>query len=343
MAAQIVGLQGLTPVLTQLTMTHTSSTPPQAPLDPALASIGQRWREAQIPDIYEGCLEPHGGPVSRERAKNVRGFFYPKPELPKGKIEARIIDGQAYGVACQIPVHIVWPHAASGATPPRNTLVYFHGGGFVVGDLDSHEAHAVRLANEADCVVVNVDYRLAPEHRFPAAYDDCLAVTRWAHDHIDSLGQDPRRLAIGGDSAGGNLAAAVAIACRDLGIGLAAQLLLYPATDLLRLKGMPEKAYLGAENLDTLGLDPRASPLYASTHVGLAPTILGVGPHDFLYGDNMAYAAALRKAHVPLTLREFPTLNHGFFSYTRISQDSLAAAQRMCADLKAHFDQSTRP
>ena len=141
--------------------------------------------------------------------------------------------------------------------------------------------------------------------------------------------------------AGGNLAAAVALACRDEGIALAAQLLLYPATDLLRLKGMPEKAYLGEEHLETLGRDPRASPLYAS-HAGLAPAILGVGPHDFLYGDNMAYAQALRAAGVPLTLREFPTLNHGFFSYTAISEDSLHAAQQLCADLNAHFEGASR-
>jgi len=316
----------------------TNSPPSSAPLDPALASIGQRWRDAQIPDIYEGCLAPHGGPVSRERARNVRGFFYPKPDLPKGIIEKRTVDGKAYGIDCNIPVQIVWPHASHSPEGPLNTLVYFHGGGFVVGDLDSHEAHAVRLANETDCVVVNVDYRLAPEHRFPAAYDDCLAITRWAYQHIDVLGRQSRRFAIGGDSAGGNLAAAIAIACRDLDIQLAAQLLMYPATDLLRLKGMPEKAYLGEENLDLLGLDPRASPKYASTHVGLAPTILGVGPHDFLYADNMAYASILRDAKVPLTLRDFPTLNHGFFSYTGISTDSLAAAQLMCADLKSHFD-----
>ena len=320
----------------------TNSPPPSAPLDPALASIGQRWRDAQIPDIYEGCLAPHGGPVSRERARNVRAFFYPKPDLPKGIIEKRTVDGKAYGIDCNIPVQIVWPHSSHSPEGPLNTLVYFHGGGFVVGDLDSHEAHAVRLANETDCVVVNVDYRLAPEHRFPAAYDDCLAITRWACQHIDVLGRQSKRFAIGGDSAGGNLAAAVAIACRDLDIQLAAQLLMYPATDLLRLKGMPEKAYLGEENLDLLGLDPRASPKYASTHVGLAPTILGVGPHDFLYADNMAYASILRDAKVPLTLREFPTLNHGFFSYTGISSDSLAAAQLMCADLKSHFDLASK-
>lgn len=311
-------------------------------LDPVLASIGQRWRDAQIPDIYEGCLDPCGGPVSRERAKNVRGFFYPKPNLPKGKIEKRVVNGRSYGVEIDIPVEIIWPAQDASENLPVNTLVYFHGGGFVVGDLDSHQAHAIRLANEAACVVVNVDYRLAPEHRFPAAYDDCLAVTQWALDHINQLGKHVDRFAIGGDSAGGNLAAAVAISCRDLGIKLAAQLLLYPATDLSRMKGMPEKAYLGEENLDQLGLDPRASPKHASTHVGLAPTILGVGLHDFLYDDNMTYAAILNAAHVKLTLREFPTLNHGFFSYTGISHDSLAAAQLMCSDLKSHFEMSAK-
>lgn len=321
-------------------MTTKSASPLPAPLDPVLADIGRRWKAAGIPDLYEGCLAPHGGPVSRERGRNVRALLYPKPQLTSGAVESCLIDGRPYGVDCDIPVHIIWPHSSAMAGRPMNTLVYFHGGGFVVGDLESHEAHAVRLANEAACVVVNVDYRLAPEHRFPAAYDDCLAVTRWAKDNLGRLGNQAQRLAVGGDSAGGNLAAAVALTCRDQGIALAAQLLLYPATDLLLLNGMPEKAYLGEENLATLGLDPRASPRHAASHVGLAPAILGVGAHDFLYADNMAYAAALRAAQVPLTLREFPTLNHGFFSYTAMSQDSLRAAQTLCADLKAHFERA---
>lgn len=307
-------------------------------LDPALAAINTRWKEAGIPDLYEGCLLPHGGPVSRERARNVRAVFYPKPVLPQGPENNELIDGRAYGVASDIRVRIVWPAGSQPENRPRNTLVYCHGGGFVVGDLDSHSAHATRLANEAACVVVNVDYRLAPEHRFPAAYDDCLTAVRWAHDHIDKLGGDRQRLAVGGDSAGGNLAAAVAIACRDLGIPLAAQLLLYPATNLVQANSLPEQAYLGPDRVADLGRDPRASPALAASHVGLAPAILGVGPHDFLYADNLAYAQKLRDAQVPLTYREFGTLNHGFFSYTAISDDSLQAAQLLCADLKAHFE-----
>lgn len=317
--------------------------PASTPLDASLAEINQRWRQAGIPDLYEGCLDPHGGPVSRERARNVRALLYPKPLLPTGTIEREDIDGLPYGAEGLIPIHIVWPHPDLVAGRPINTLVYFHGGGFVVGDLDSHEAHAIRLANEAACVVVNVGYRLAPEHRFPAAYDDCLAATRWARDHIERLGGKLRRLAVGGDSAGGNLAAAVALACRDLDLRLAAQLLLYPVTDLSRMKGLPEQAYLGPENLDTAGLDPRASPLHAGSHVGLAPAILAVGRHDFLYSDNMAYAAVLQRQNVRLTLREFPDLNHGFFSYTAVSAASLKAAQGLCVDLRAHFDLADPP
>jgi acetyl esterase len=310
----------------------------KAELDPILVDIGRRWKEAGIPDLYEGCLEPHGGPVSRERARNVRAFFYPKPSLPQGRVESLVLDCSQYGGSNVLAIQIIEPHSIAHGNQPMNTLVYFHGGGFVVGDLDSHDAHATRLANETNSVVINVDYRLAPEHRFPAAYDDCLAATLWAKEHLSQWKGQANRLAVGGDSAGGNLAAAVAIACRDRGIALAAQLLLYPATDLTRLKGMPEKAYLGEENLERLAKDPRASPLFAASHSGLAPTILAVGVHDFLYQDNLAYARALRVAEVPLTYREYPTLNHGFFSYTAISSASLDAAMQVCADLKEWFD-----
>jgi acetyl esterase len=312
------------------------SAQPSEPLDGALADIGKRIRESGIPDLYDGCLLPHGGPVSRERARNVRAVFYPKPTVPMGTVQSHTLT--ASGV--DVPMRIVWPHVSALPGKPVNTLVYFHGGGFVVGDLDSHEAHAARLANEAQCVVVNVGYRLAPEHRFPAAYEDCLAATLWARSHIDSLGGDTRRLAVAGDSAGGNLAASVALTCRDQGLPLAAQLLLYPATDLSRMQGMPERAYLGDEHLATAALDPRASPALAANHQGLAPTILAVGRHDFLYADNWRYAKKLQAAKVPLLYREFPTLNHGFFSYTAVSPASLTAAQVVSTELLRLFQRA---
>lgn len=188
----------------------------QQPLDPAIADMQRRWQESGIPGLYEGG----NGPVSRERARCVRAFLYPKPRLPTSSLERFSIPGPAG----QILVERVPP--ADGE--PIGTLVFFHGGGFIIGDIDSHQAHAIRLANKARVVVLNVDYRLAPEHPFPAGIEDALAATRWAARNLDRLGGNGKPLAVGGDSSGGNFAAVAAICCRDEGIPLAAQLLLYP-------------------------------------------------------------------------------------------------------------------
>jgi acetyl esterase len=302
-------------------------------LDPAIADIERRWRESGIPSLYAGCNGPHGGPVSRERARNIRALLYPKPKLPTGNIERLKIAGP-HGA---IPLRIIWPHASYVHGKPSATLVYFHGGAWIVGDLDSHEMHAVRLANEAQCVVVNVDYRLAPEHKFPVPMDECFFATQWAHQNISQLGGNPQRLAVGGDSAGGNAAASVAVQCRDAGLDLAAQLLMYPATNTAQIGDPDINRALFGEHHASLSLDPRTSPYHAASHTGLAPAIIGVGPYDFFYQDNLAYAAVLRAAKVPLLWREYPTLNHGFFSYTAISKDSEAAALQLCHDLRTHF------
>ncbi len=299
----------------------------QPPLDPAIAEMERRWKESGIPGLYAGG----SGPVSRERARNIRALLYPKPKLPTGRMDTSHIPGPG---GHRIELRII--HPAQGGEP-TGTLVYFHGGGWIVGDVDSHEAHAIRLANGAGVVVVNVEYRLAPEHPFPAGYEDCLAATLWAHAQCAELGGAGKPLAIGGDSAGGNYAAAVALHCRDAGLKLAAQLLLYPATNLSGMHD-PEivSAYFG-DQAATQSLDTRASPALASTLAGVAPVILGVGPYDFLYRDNMAYAELLRQAGVPLLLRVYPTLNHGFFSYTAISKACEAAAEELCADLRARM------
>lgn len=291
------------------------------PLDAVIVQMQQRWKESGIPDLYEGG----DGPVSRERGRNVRAVFYPKPVLPHAPIERLSIPGPAG----EIEARIVRPVAGE----PTGTLVYYHGGGFILGDLDSHEAHAIRLANEAGVVVLNVAYRLAPESPFPAAIDDAEAAAVWAQANLDRLGGCGRPLAVGGDSAGGNLAAATALYCRDVGISLAAQLLLYPVTDLTKLNGIPEQAYLGAK-ADKRGFSPRASPALAPSLAGVAPAIIGVGSYDFLYQDNMDYANLLDAAKVPVLLRQYPDLNHGFFSYTAISESSALAAQQLCADLR---------
>jgi acetyl esterase len=272
-------------------------------LDVALVEVDRRWRESGIPGLYDG----NNGPVCRERARNIRALLYPKPKLPQGDITALTIDGPD-GTA--LPVRIVRP--VSGT--PTGTLVYYHGGGGVV--------------------VVNVDYRLAPEHKFPAAYDDAVAAMVWAHHNRAQLGGADKPLAVGGDSAGGNLAATAALHARDAGISLAAQLLLYPATNLSGREG-PEQSYLGDGEVGVaLARDPRASPLLAASLAGLAPAIIGVGAHDFLYQDNMTYAAALQQAGVPVLLRQFDNLNHGFYSYTAISTWCEAAANLVSDDLR---------
>ena len=299
------------------------------PLDPPIAEMQRKWQESGIPGLYVGG----NGPVSRERARNIRALLYPRPKLPTGKLDRFSIDGPDGPLLVE--------RVAPVAGEALGTLVFFHGGGFVIGDIDSHQAHAIRLANNARVVVLNVDYRLAPEHPFPAGVDDAIAATRWAATNLDKLGGAGRPMAVGGDSSGGNFAAVSAICCRDDGIPLAAQLLLYPVTDLYR-ENNPDirRAYFG-DRYESLSRNFKASPVFARLQ-GVAPAIVGVGPHDFLYQDNVAYAAALRAAGVPVTWREFPTLNHGFFGYTSISPASVAAADSLCDDLRRQLDERGR-
>jgi acetyl esterase/lipase len=294
---------------------------PSQPLDPIVAELERKWRDSSIPGIYDGG----NGPVSRERARNIRALLYPKPVLPAGRLERFHIPGP------NGPILVESVQPVEGE--PIGTLVYYHGGGYMIGDIDSHQAHAIRFANRARVTVLNVDYRLAPEHPFPQGVDDAIAAVEWANAHLRRLGGAGKPLAVGGDSAGGNFAAVAAIACRDAGIELAAQVLLYAGTDMTR-EGNPDirYAYFG----DTYELNRRnikASPILARLE-GTAPAIIGVGPHDFLYNAAVAYAEALRAAKVPLVYREYPTLNHGFFSYTAISPVCAAAADQICDDLR---------
>jgi acetyl esterase len=293
-------------------MTSNQSTP----LDPDIAEMERRWRESGIPGLYVG----RNGPVSRERARNVRAKFYPKPELPTGKLERFAIPGP------NGPITVEAVHPAKGS--PIGTLVYYHGGGYVVADIDSHQAHAIRFANRSRVVVLNVDYRLAPEHPFPQGVNDAFAAAQWASANLGKLGGAHLPLALGGDSAGGNFTAVTAIRSRDAGIEIAAQVLIYGALgvggsdpDILSMYFGPD---LGAQAKATIA----ASPILADLK-GVAPAIIGVGSHDFLHQDSVAYAAKLREAGVRLIYREYPTLNHGFFSYTSISPACAAAADQL--------------
>jgi acetyl esterase len=303
----------------------TMTTQNRQPLDPAIAEMERKWKESGIPDLYAG----RNGPVSRERARNIRALLYPKPKLPMGKLERASITGPNG----PITIEIVQPFEGA----PIGTLVYFHGGGYIVGDIDSHQAHAIRFANRARVVVVNVDYRLAPEHPFPQGVEDAIASAKWAHANLDRLGGAGKPLAVGGDSAGGNFAAVTAVKCRDAGIKLAAQVLLYGAFDVRKDRNPDiREPYFGSGDVEAKLNDVRASPILADLR-GLAPAIMGVGPYDFLYEHSVNYHAALKAAGVHVVYREFPTLNHGFFSYTSISSTCATAADLICDDLRGLF------
>lgn len=223
------------------------------------------------------------------------------------------------------------------------TVVFFHGGGWVVGDLDTHDLTARTIATLSDVVVVSVDYRLAPEHPYPAAVEDALAATRWAGDHLAELGGSPV-LAVAGDSAGGNLSAVVAQELRDEGRRLDGQLLIYPGTDMLaELPSRRENAhgyflddptmlwfaqhYLGSA---TDPSDPRLSPLNGKLE-GVAPAVVVVAQFDPLRDEGLAYVEALAEAGVRVVARTFPGLIHGFVDMGRHSTAAQAAVEETCA------------
>ena len=246
-------------------------------------------------------------------------------------------------------------HPGTGGLHP--TIVYFHGGGWIAGGTDTHAQHARRLCVETASVVVSVDYRLAPEHTFPAAFEDCVAATRHVAAHIAGFGGAPDRIVVAGDSAGGQLAASVAIACRNESLPLAAQLLIVPATDLaggyaddalnarhpsriensrgygLTTAGMA--GFVRRYGVDPSACDWRASPLCAPDLTGVAPAIVYTAGFDVLRDEGAAYARRLSEDGVRVVQREWPTLNHGYFSLGGVSATAERAARTAGRDLNA--------
>jgi acetyl esterase len=216
---------------------------------------------------------------------------------------------------------------------PHPALVYFHGGGWVVGSIESHDPMCRAIATRAPAVVVSVDYRLAPEHPFPAAVDDAWSATQWVSEHGAELGVD--RVAVGGDSAGGNLAAVIALRARDRGLPLALQVLVYPVTDSDLDSGGYRKHGVGLnltrakmewywrQYLDGAdGTDPDASPLRAADLRGVAPALVQTAEYDPLCEEGEAYARRLQAAGVPIVLTRYEGQIHGFARLGALTADA---------------------
>lgn len=269
-------------------------------------------------------------------------------DLPIGKVEDRTIPGPGG----DLPIRIYTPVAPPAG--PLPVLLFFHGGGFVVGSIDTHDAPCRLLANEAKCLVVSVDYRLAPEYPFPAAIEDCLAAVNWVARNGGEIGADVTRIAVGGDSAGGNLSAVVAQIARDAGgPPLVFQLLIYPATDALH-EGASRAAnaegymldqelmtwfftqYMGALEAANLA-DPRLSPMRHAKLSGLPAAHVIVAGFDPLRDEGLAYADALLSAGVPATTAEFKGQIHGFCSMSGVIEAGRTALLEGAARMKEVF------
>lgn len=282
-------------------------------------------------------------PAARLAYKKARALAQPAPP-PVASVRAVAADGPAG----PIPIRLYRPlrTSESEALP---ALLFLHGGGWTIGDLDTHDVVCRELANRARCAVAAVDYRLGPEHRFPAAVEDTLAAARWIAGNARALALDGARIAIGGDSAGGNLAAVAALALRDAGgPPLALQLLIYPATDLrcnTRSHAENGAGYLLTRELIAyfVGcylngphevMDWRASPALAPSHRGLPPAFVLTAGYDPLRDEGAAYAQSLRAAGVPVEYVCFESQIHGFLTMSKLI-DAAAHAFDRCAQALA--------
>ncbi|HEY8607729.1 MAG TPA: alpha/beta hydrolase [Noviherbaspirillum sp.] len=285
-------------------------------------------------------------PVDARNFYRERRFF----TQPDPQDVAEVRDLQADGPHGAIPLRMYRPFGTAARILPA--LVYFHGGGWVIGDLDTHDTLCRELANRSGCAVIAVDYRMGPEHRFPAAVDDCLAATRWVHGQAAVLGLDAARLAVGGDSAGGNLAAVVAIAARDSGnLPLAFQLLIYPATDARRIA--PSHTSNGEGYLltrDTIryfhdhyiadpaqDLDWRASPLLHPDLSRLPPSLVLTAGFDPLRDEGAEYAQALTRAGSKASYVCFDRQIHGFITMGKVLDEAQTAVAMCAAELARHL------
>jgi acetyl esterase len=309
------------------------------PLDPQAQAFLEQLAATGAPPLHELS-------VAEARQVIVELFRTHGAPEPVGAVEERTIPG----AGGEMPTRLYIPYG----TGPFPVLVYLHGGGWVIGDLEAYDATCRALTNAAGCLVVAMEYRLAPEHKFPAAPEDCYAATCWVAANAAAIGGDPRRIAIGGDSAGGNLTAVVAQMARDRGgPALAYQLLVYPVTNY----GYDKASY--EENADGYlltrdamvwfwnhylrsaadGNNPLASPLRANDLRGLPPAMVLTAEFDPLRDEGEAYALRLQEAGVPVTLKRYAGTIHGFFSLGAVLDQGKQAMADAAAALRTIFAQ----
>ena len=264
-------------------------------------------------------------PLDEARKVPYRMIELGGPEQPVAQVDARTLPAQV-----PIPVRVYRPSAAQDLP----VLVYFHGGGFVICNLDTHDRTCRMLANASGCVVVSVDYRLAPENKFPAAAEDAYSATRYVAEHASEFGVDPSRIAVGGDSAGANLATVVALMARDRGgPALKFQLLIYPVVNFTAHETESEREYAHGYFLEIEQMDwfkeqyfateadchlPYASPLKALDVRGVPPAMVITGECDPLRDQGEAYAGKLRSAGVAVLLKRYEGMIHPFVSLAGI-------------------------
>ncbi len=308
------------------------------PLDPVIQALFE-----QFPQLAHRAVWERTPAEARADFKRFCEFANP-PGGAIGKIE----DIKIPGPAGPLGLRIYTPVAAGGAALPA--ILYLHGGGFVVGDLDCYDGLCRTLANESGCRVISVEYRLAPEHPFPAGVEDCFAAFQWVETNATDISVDPSRLAVAGDSAGGNLAAVTCLLAKQSKARppIAYQLLIYPDA---RVGAPPsERAFGSGYFLDNRTIeryhsfylpdrydpfDPRLSPVEAKDVSGLPPAYIVTAGFDPLREEGIAYAEKLKRAGVPVTQVDYPTMIHGFFSMQGLiplSSQAIAAAAHAVRD-----------
>ena len=295
-------------------------------MDPKAQIVGEFVKSIRVPGYYPPL------PELRQQLRTMVSIMdAPAPALP------RVEDIRIPGPAGPIGARVYDPAGPSAS--PRPVVAYFHGGGWVQGDLETHHGLCARLASRAGALIVAIDYRLAPEHKFPAAVDDCFAAYRWLRCHAGELGGDAARVGLAGDSAGGNLSAVVSqLSARAGDVVPACQVLIYPALDC----GLDTSSHRELEDAHVIPRDrilwymtqylrdeadrrdPRAAPLLSSDLAGQPATLIITAGFDPLRDEGLAYAERLRNAGVDVTYHEYPGQIHAFVSLTKAIPQGLA-------------------